>query len=89
VTGISVVKNSPNPSGAMKFINFILDRGAAESICKEFQLFCVNKHAAGDIISESDLKRFVNLDEVNPIINDNKGRWLEEWIREITPLSKR
>jgi putative spermidine/putrescine transport system substrate-binding protein len=86
---IAQVKNSPNPAGAMKFINFIIDSKPAGAICGELKVKCVNKNAkaSGSLVSDADVDRLMPPPEA--IINAKKGEWLETWAKEITPLSKR
>ncbi len=74
---ISQVKNGPNPEGAVKFINFILDSGPAGAICGELKVKCVNRNAeaAGAMVSDADVDRLRAPPEA--IINASKAAWLE------------
>ena len=86
---IAQVKNSPNPEGAAKFVNFIIDSGPAGAICGALKVKCVNKNVnvAGAMVSDSDVDRLKAPPEA--IINVSKASWLETWAKEVTPLSKR
>ncbi len=90
---ISQVKGGPNPEGAARFINFVLENRQAEAACNALVLRCVVKGAKvseknqGRIISDADVARLIAPDET--LINHKKSEWLEAWAKEITPLSRR
>ena len=86
---IAQVRNGPNPEGALKFINFIIDSGPAGAICGALKVKCLNRNAeaAGSMVSDDDVDRLVAPPEA--IINASKAAWLETWAKEVTPLSRR
>ena len=86
---IAQVRNGPNPEGAAKFINFIIDSGPAGAICGALKVKCLNRNAeaAGSMVSDNDVDRLVAPPEA--IINASKAAWLETWAKEVTPLSRR
>jgi len=86
---IAQVRNGPNPEGAVKFIDFIIDSGPAGAICGALKVKCLNRNAeaAGSMVSDDDVDRLVAPPEA--IINASKAAWLETWAKEVTPLSRR
>lgn len=91
-TGVDVVglvKNGPHAAAAEKFVNFWLraDRSAAAAeavgvmpVPRTDGSAGASKHA----LSKAEADRLVTFDP--RAINANKGKWIEQWEREIAPM---
>ncbi len=87
---IAQVKNNPNPSGAKKFINFVMAKLPAQGAANAIEARSVNKDAEippelkGKLLTQPEIDRAIAIDE--SAINRNKGKWLEQWQQQISPL---
>ena len=90
---IALVKNAPHAAAAKKFINFVLSKNAAGAVCNDLVLTCVNKSWEPDakiknrVLTPQEIQRLIAFDDA--VVNRDKGKWLEAWIREVTPALSR
>jgi len=90
---IALVKNAPNSAAAKKFINFVLSEKAAGAACNDLIVTCVNKawepdqKIKGRVLTPQQIQRLIAFDD--NVVNRDKGKWLESWIRDVTPALSR
>lgn len=90
---LSLVKNSPNPVDAKKFIDFYTSPETAAALARELKVTPVNRLAkvtpehAKYTVSERDFAKLVSFEEAATV----KGRaaWQDAWDREISPMTRR
>lgn len=89
--GITLVKNSPNPEGAKKLINFMLEKSvmeahvnAAATIPARDDVVLTPELAKALPSSPEDRARLTSLDDAT--IAKQKADWIARWDREIVPL---
>jgi putative spermidine/putrescine transport system substrate-binding protein len=89
--GITLVKGSPNPEGAKKLINFMLQKNvveahvnAAATIPAMEGITFTPELAKALPSSPEDRARLTTLDDAT--IAKNKADWIARWDREIVPL---
>ena len=89
-----VVKNSPNPEGARRFVNFMLDKGRLKSVAEA--VYAVPSNSTNRVNPEMEKlsgitpearKRFIAFPAEQVV--KNRGAWNQRWDREIVPLTRR
>jgi putative spermidine/putrescine transport system substrate-binding protein len=90
---IALVKNAPHTAAAKKFIDFVLSKDAAGGACNDLVTTCVRADwipadkIKDNVLTREEIGRLIAVDD--EIVNRDKGKWLEAWIREVTPITSR
>lgn len=90
---IALVKNSPNPADAKKFIDFYISAQTIANVTRQLKITPVNRSApitpdhAKYTLGEDDFKRLITFDD-SRIIQD-RAKWQSAWDREIAPMTRR
>lgn len=93
VNVIALVKNSPNPEGAKKYINHVLSASAIKKVSDALSSTPLRKdvepsaEAAPFSITPGTVDRALYFD--NAAIVADLGTWMQEWDRKIAPLVSR
>lgn len=91
---LGLVKNAPNSEDAKKFLRYVLAPQRLERIVNALYVMPTNPDVPIDakVVSivggtREDLKRLVFFDEKAQ--TKNRAEWIEEWDKEILPMTKR